>query len=77
MTAAPIADRAVYHAIGALVICRVVVTTATATARVGYHSYNSCVWSRHGQEYSPWSWGGCLSAMGAMQRVKVRDKFIT
>ena len=42
VTAAPVTDRAVYHAIGDRFIRGVAVTAATDAARAGYHLCNSC-----------------------------------
>ena len=72
MTDAPIDAPTGYHAI---VDCAygVAVVAATAAAREGYHSCNSHVKSRHGREYSLWSWGGCSAVLGAMQQLKGRS----
>ena len=50
---------------------------ATSASRAGYNAWNPRVWIRHGQEYSSWSWGGCLSVLGDMQLVEVWSKSIT
>ena len=71
VTAAPVAARAGYYAIGAHVIRGVAETAATSAARANNHFCDSCAWSRHGGAYSSWSWGGCLVVLGAMKRVKV------
>ena len=67
------AARSVYHAIVACDIRGVSVTSATDSARAGYHSCNSRVWSRHGQEYLLYFWFGCTAVLGAMQLVKLRS----
>ena len=67
VTSAPAAYCLVYRTIVALVIRRVGVTAATATARADNRFCNSRVWIRHGQEYSSWSWGGYLAVLGDMQ----------
>ena len=75
--AAPVAVQAGYHSISARVICGVAGVVATSAARSVYYSCNFRVWSRHGQEYSLWLWGGRSLVLGAMQLVKVCDKVMT
>ena len=74
MISASVDTRAVYHAIGACVICGVSVKADTSAARAGYNSCNSQVWSRHVWGYWLWSWGGFSVVLDAMQRVKVHGK---